>query len=205
MPFLRYSIAILVFLTVATVSILGLRGRRSDQPPLEIFPDMDRQDYYRPQDVSPFFPDQRADRPVVPGTVPAGAFHEDDHFAAGKRGGEFERGFPISVTRELMELGQEKYTIFCSVCHGANGDGNGITKSYGMVATPLFHVDTIRAMPEGEIFNTITYGKNNMGPYGARLRIQERWAIIAYLRALQRANNAREADVPAEYRVELGL
>ena len=104
-----------------------------------------------------------------------------------------------------MELGREKFTIFCTVCHGASGDGNGITKLYGIVMTASYHDDRLRQMAEGELFQTITLGKNNMGPYGAKLRPQERWAVVAYLRALQRAQNATAADVPPEKRAELGL
>ena len=202
---MRYFITIFIFLIVATLSIAGLRGRKSAKPPLEVFNDMDRQYKYLPQAPSPFFADGRADRPVVPGTVPLGSFQEDTYFATGKDGDEFGRGFPVQVDHQLMELGREKYEIFCAVCHGRTGDGNGITKSYGMVATPTYHEDRLRGMAEGEIFDTISSGKNNMGPYGAKLRLEERWAIIAYLRALQLARNATQENVPPEHRKELGL
>ena len=111
----------------------------------------------------------------------------------------------MSIDHQLLELGREKYDIFCAVCHGATGDGNGITKSYGMVATPTYHVDRLRGLAEGEIFDTITNGKNNMGPYGAKLRYEERWAVIAYLRALQLAQNATPDDVPHASRKDIGL
>jgi mono/diheme cytochrome c family protein len=104
-----------------------------------------------------------------------------------------------------MALGHEKFQIFCSSCHGTTGDGNGITKKYGMIATPSYHDDRFRNMPEGEIFNTITHGKNLMGPYGAKLRYNERWAIVAYVRALQRAQTATINDVPQQNRKELDL
>lgn len=202
---MRYFLAILIFLIVATLSIAGLRGRKSAKPPLEVFNDMDRQYKYLPQAPSPFFADGRADRPVVPGTVPLGSFQEDAYFVTGKDGEVFGRGFPMTVDHRLMELGREKYDIFCAVCHGRTGDGNGITKSYGMVATPTYHEDRLRGMAEGEIFDTISNGKNNMGPYGAKLRHEERWAIIAYLRALQLAQNATLEDVLPASRKELDL
>ena len=202
---MRYFIAFFIFLVIAAFSIAGFRGSNSSKPPLEVFPDMDRQFKYKPQAESAFFTDGRADRPPVPGTVSLGSFHENDYFVTGKADGEFGRGFPISVDFDTMKHGREKFTIFCAVCHGASGDGNGITKKYGMVATPSFHNDRFRNMPEGEIFNTITNGKNNMGPYGAKLRPSERWAVIAYVRALQRAQNSRISDVPAENMGDLGL
>ncbi len=202
---MRYFIAFFIFLVVTTLSFTGFRGSRSSKPPLEMFPDMDRQAKYKPQAESNIFADRRVDRPPVPGTVSIGSFHENEYFATGKVGGDFGRGFPLAVDAGLMKLGQEKFTIFCAVCHGASGDGNGITKKYGMVATPTYHNQRFRDMPEGEIFNTITKGKNNMGPYGAKLRLRERWAVIAYLRALQRSQNSRLADVPSEHREDLGL
>ena len=151
------------------------------------------------------FPDGRADRPPVPGTASFGSFHENEYFVTGQSDGDFGRGIPLTVDAEMMKLGREKFEIFCAVCHGASGDGNGITKKYGMVATPSYHNQRLRDMPEGEIFNTITKGKNNMLPYGAKLRPGERWAVIAYLRALQRAQNSSLSDVPAENRGDLGL
>jgi mono/diheme cytochrome c family protein len=93
--------------------------------------------------------------------------------------------------------------IYCAPCHGALGDGNGITKQYGMVATPTFHEDRLRQMPHGEIFNTITHGKNTMMPYADKLAPDERWAVVAYMRALQRAHHASINDVPLEKRGEL--
>ena len=202
---MRYFIAFFIFLVVTTLSFTGFRGSRSSKPPLEMFPDMDRQFKYKPQAESNLFADGRADRPPVPGTVSFGSFHENEYYVTGMIDEDFGRGFPLTVDVGLMKLGREKFTIFCAVCHGASGDGNGITKKYGMVATPTYHNERFRDMPEGEIFNTITKGKNNMGPYGAKLRPGERWAVIAYLRALQRAQNSSLADVPAEHRGDLGL
>ena len=218
---MRYFIAIFAFSCVALVTILGFRGSKSTQTPVYVFPDMDFQAKYLPQGENKFFPNQMDDRPVVQGTVPRGyepevkdIFSEDFEYAqaenpslySGKNDeGEWYRGFPVPVTNELMELGREKYTIFCSVCHGALGDGNGITKQYGMIATPSYHDERLRTMAEGEIFNTITHGKNTMGSYGDKLKPQERWAVVLYVRALQQAQNASLEAVPANHRSELGL
>lgn len=218
---MRYFIGIWIFLIVATISILGFRGDKSTSQPLYVFPDMDWQAKYLPQGGNQFFADGRNDRPVVPGTVGRGygweikevfsADYQDEVlqnpplYSGKDADGEWLRGFPVEVTDEFMQLGKEKYAIFCAVCHGAAGDGNGITKQYGMAATPTYHDDRLRGQAEGEIFNTITYGKNLMGAYGMKLRPEERWAVIAYMRALQLANDASVEDVPAQFKPELGL
>ena len=212
---MRYYLFLLFLAGVAVISIFGLRGSKSSRPPLEIFPDMDRQARYKPQGENTFFADNRNDRPVVPGTVPfltdnqqrypftapKDGFYEDDYLASGKSpDGSFGRGIPIPVTHELMQHGRDRYNIYCAVCHGEIGDSNGITKQYGMVGVPSYHQERFREMPEGELYHTIRYGKNTMGAYGAKLSIEERWAVVAYLRALQRAANARLEDVPQEER-----
>ncbi len=203
---MRYVYLAFAFLLVATVSILGFRGSKSSRPPIEIFPDMDQQPKYMPQGESSFFPDGRVDRPVPANTVARGFFSEDDHLAFGKdENGEFARGFPMDITKELLERGRDRYAIFCAVCHGASGDGNGITKQYGMIATPSYMRDDLLNMPEGEIFDTITNGKNTMGRYGDKLTVEDRWAIVAYFKVLQRAQQGTLGDVPVDKRSELGL
>lgn len=209
---MRYAYYTLAFLCLLTVSIMGFRGEFATRPPIEVFPDMDRQAKYKPQASSKFFADGRADRAPVPGTVPHGRTTEgdpaflkaDDFLYAGKaRSGDFAKGFPLEVTESFVRQGQGRFQIYCQPCHGALGDGNGITKQYGMVATPTFHDKRLRDMTEGEIFNTITHGKNTMGSYGDKLSTEERWAVIAYVRALQRAAHASVDDVPQANRGEL--
>ena len=222
---MRYAYFTLAFLVVLLISVMGFRGLRSTRPPIEVFPDMDRQAKYKPQAESRFFADGRADRPIPPGTVPygrgrgvevernaegepvAGPFFDpsylradDFHYAGKAPDGTFARGFPMPVTEALVRRGQNRFNIYCQPCHGALGDGQGITKSYGMVVTPTYHDDRIRNMPEGEIFNTITNGKNTMFPYADKLSPDDRWAVIAYVRALQRARQGTIADVPADQR-----
>ncbi len=209
---MRYAYYTLAFLVVLTLSVMGFRGLPATRPPIEVFPDMDHQAKYKPQAESKFFADGRADRPIPAGTVPYGRdaikadpdfLKADDARYAGKNAdGSFVRGFPagLEVTREFIEKGQGRYQIYCAPCHGALGDGNGITKSYGMVATPTYHDDRLRTMPEGEIFNTITNGKNTMMPYADKLSPDDRWAVVAYVRALQRAQHATIDDVPPEQR-----
>ena len=209
---MRYAYFTLAFVVVLLVSVMGFRGSPSTRPPLEVFPDMDHQAKYKPQAESKFFADRRADRPLPAGTVPFGrdANHEDPaflraddaHYAGKAADGSFVRGFPkdIEVTRAFVERGQNRFQIYCSPCHGQLGDGNGITKSYGMLTVPSYHDDRIRNMPEGEIFNTITNGKNTMMPYADKLSPDDRWAVVAYVRALQRAAHGSINDVPTEQR-----
>lgn len=214
---MRYLYLATFLVVVLTVSVLGFRGSISTKPPLEVFPDMDHQAKYQPQGQSRFFADGRADRPVPAGTVAYGRRTDrpdadllaaDSHTYRGKNAdGEFARGFPadLEIDRALLQKGRERFTIYCAPCHGALGDGNGITKQYGMGATPSFHDDRIRQMPEGEIYNTIVNGKANMLSYADKLAVNERWAVIAYLRALQRAQTGTAADVPPSHKSELGL
>ena len=213
---MRYVYLVTAFLVVLTISIAGFRGRRSTKPPIEVFPDMDRQAKYKPELESRFFADGRVDRPLPAGVVARGRTVElnpdflraDDFLFRGKAAnGEFARGFPpqLTINERFMARGRERYTIYCAPCHGALGDGQGITRGYGMVTTASYQDDRIRQMPEGEIFNTITNGKNTMQPYADKLGPEDRWAVIAYVRALERARHGTVADVPADHKADLGL
>lgn len=218
---MRIFFGIFTFLCVATVSILWFRGTKSPLPPLYIFPDMDFQAKYHAQGENHFFTDHRDARPVVQGTIPRGtAWNETEVFDSAyayapaqdpilytgqNPDGSFFRGFPLPVTHQLLELGQAKFNIYCAVCHNPLGNGDGVTKKYGMIATPSYYDERLRTMPEGEIFDTITHGKNTMLPYGDKLSPSERWAVVAYVRALQRAAHATLNDVPADHRADLGL
>ena len=205
---MRYAYYVLAVLVVAVVSLAGFRGCTSTRNPIELFDDMVRQPKYKAQSRSEFFADGRTDRPLPHNVVARGDLQLDEQRYHGKNtDGSFARGFPaaLPVTNELIARGQQRVTIYCAPCHGALGDGQGITKPYGMSATPTYHDDRLRQMAEGELFNTITNGKNTMMPYADKLPADDRWAAIAYLRALQRAQNGREADVPATARAPLGL
>ncbi len=126
-----------------------------------------------------------------------------DYYDTGKMGENWGTGLPVAVTPELMERGRERFMINCAVCHGANGAGNGIAKQYGLATIVTLQDQRIRNMSDGEIFNTITHGKGTMLAYGGNVLVHDRWAIIAYLRALQRSQNATLGDVPEEKRAEL--
>jgi mono/diheme cytochrome c family protein len=221
---LRGFFLIFLLTGVAIVAVFGFRGQKSTGSPIEVFPDMVRQPKVRAQAPLGFFADGRGPRVPVAGTVPIGyempkasnenasqtearprlAFSGDtDYYNTGKMGTNWGTGFPIPVTNELMERGRQRFTINCAVCHGMTAHGDGITKQYGLTTVVSLQDERIRKMADGEIFNTITNGKNTMLPYGPNVMVNDRWAIIAYLRALQRSQNATEADVPAEHRAEL--
>jgi mono/diheme cytochrome c family protein len=205
------------FVAVLVLSVYGIRGIRFTHPPMDVFPEwlfpsMRLQPKYKPQGTSSFFADGRADRMPPAGTVPASMpLRDDDTLYLGKNpDGSWIRGFPaaIAVDRRLLDRGRERYAIYCAPCHGLVGDGNGVTHKYGMAATPTYHDDRLRKMAEGEIFNTVTNGKqpaNLMPSYADKLTPQDRWAVIAYVRALQRAQSGAVADVAPGHRAELGL
>jgi mono/diheme cytochrome c family protein len=210
---MRNVYLVTAFLVVLTLSVLGLRGTKFTQPPMDVFPEwafpgMKRQPKYKPQSESKFFADGRTDRPIPAGVVSRDPLRNDDALYVGKSAdGAWLRGFPaaVPVDGKLIARGQERFTIYCAPCHGALGDGNGITKQYGMGATPTYHDDRLRQMAEGEIFNTITHGKTNMLSYADKLKPEDRWAVILYVRALQRAQTSAASDVPADHQSELGL
>lgn len=205
---MRYVYYVTFFVVVLTVGIFGFRGSKSLRPPLEVFPDMDRQAHYLAQGSSAFFADGMADRPMPQGVVARGDLRENTALYEGKiSNGAWLMGIPKDLTADAQFLhhGKERYQIYCAPCHGALGDGNGITKLYGMGATPTYHDDRLVKMADGEIFNTITHGKNTMMSYADKLEPSERWAVVAYVRALQRAQRGRVEDVPASHRAELGI
>jgi mono/diheme cytochrome c family protein len=213
---MRHVYLVTVFVCVLLFSLLGLRGTKFTSPPLDVFPEwafpgMKYQPKLRPQAESKFFADGRADRMPVEHTVMRGMLRTDDALYAGKNAsGQFITGFPASITVDVqfIQHGRERYQIYCSPCHGAVGDGNGITKKYGMGTTPSYHDDARRKLTEGQIFDTITHGtaNKNMLPYADKLSPEDRWAVVAYVRALQRAQQGTATDVTdAAERKKLGL
>jgi mono/diheme cytochrome c family protein len=226
---LRAFFLIFALVAVAWVAVFGFRGQKSGKPEIEIFPDMVRQPKVRAQSESNFFPDQRGARHPVDGTVPIGydmplaedegtavdqqgeramqprlGFSEGtDYFNTGKMGANWGSGIPLEVTPALMQRGEQRFNINCAVCHGPLAAGDGIVKQYGLATVVSLQDDRLRNMADGEIFNTITHGKNTMMAYGPRVTVHDRWAIICYLRALQRSQHASAADVPAEHQADL--
>lgn len=202
---MRYFLAGFILLVVALVGVAGFRGGTSRRPPIEVFPDMDRQPKLRPQTDASFFEDGLSSRLFVPGTVARGTPYQDLPVNTGMITGttNFVPSIPLEVNPGLMARGRERYDIYCSPCHGLAADGKGITTKYGMAIIANLHDKRIVEMPDGELFHIITQGKNNMGAYGATIPIQDRWAIIAYTRALQRSRLAAMDEIPPAARSAL--
>ena len=204
---MRYFLLIFGLLVVTVMFVAGKRGDASRRPPIELFPDMDRQPKLRPQAPNQFFTSGQSSQLPVAGTVARGVAYEDSPANTGKLPGttNWVEILPVPVTAELLARGQQRYTINCAPCHAATGDGKGITTRYGMAGVASFHDARLVKMPDGQYFNTITHGSPSllMGPYGANIEVPDRWAIIAYVRALQRSRLASLDDVPADRRAAL--
>ncbi|MHB8519528.1 MAG: c-type cytochrome [Limisphaerales bacterium] len=203
---MRYFLAAYFLVAVLVVGILGFRGSMSRNPPLYIFPDMDRQPKLRPEKPNLFFADNMGSRLPVPGTIARGTPYEDSPVNTGKnKDGTFVEANPVPITAQLMARGQERYQINCAPCHGAVGDGKGITSKYGLGPIANLHDERIIKQTDGEIFNTITHGSKAglMTPYAAQVNINDRWAIIAYVRALQLSRYGALDEVPPEQRSTL--
>jgi mono/diheme cytochrome c family protein len=202
---MRYFLIILLLVAAGVVSIAGFRGSISRKPPLEVFPDMKRQPRLGPQKPFAFLPDGRSSLLPVPGTISRQAPFEDLPVNTGTLPGttNWVETNPLPLTAELLARGRERFTVFCSPCHSAVGDGNGIATKYGMLKAGNFHEPRLVQMTDGELFQTVTKGKNQMPSYASQVPGPDRWAIIAYVRALQRARLGTPEDVPAERRATL--
>jgi mono/diheme cytochrome c family protein len=165
---------------------------------------MARQPRYDPLESSDFFADGMASRPRVAGTVARGELSVNPFMETGKIGGADGDGFPFPVTREVVDRGQERFTIYCSECHGRLGDGDGMIPSRGFRRPPSFHTEALRTAPTGHFFDVMTNGFGAMPTYAPQVPVRDRWAIIAYIRALQLSQNATIAQVPPEKRAQLG-
>ena len=192
---------------LSTLALGACRGTESGSSPVHLVRNMDAQERFDPQEANSFFADGRAMRPVVPGTVARGMLKEDSRFYEGRNeGGGYVDRVPLPMTRELLLRGQERFNIFCAPCHGRAGDGEGIitTGGFGFTPAPTFHSDRLRDISDGYLYEVIANGIRTMPAYGHQVPVADRWAITAYIRALQRSQNAAQEDVPASVRAEIG-
>lgn len=195
---MRYFIASFLAIIVLTVGVLGFRGDTFRKPPLELFPDMDRQPKLRPQEPSSLFPNGISSQPYVEGTIPRSesfASHGlPEVYPFDQKGAV--TGFvgsstnivevnPFPITEEFLARGQQRFDIYCAPCHGPLGDGKGITTQFGMNLIRNLVDEYAMKQPDGQIYQTISNGKGAMGQYGSVISIPDRWAVVAYLRALQ--------------------
>lgn len=173
------------------------RGTTSDKPPIHINPSMDDQSKYLAQSKSNFFANGSTMRMPVEGTVARDELHKNTEYFYGKDGnGKPVKKAPLKYTMKVLQRGQERYNIYCSPCHSRAGDGQGIVIKRGFIPAPTFHQDRLRNIEDGYIFNVISNGFRNMPSYAYQVPVADRWAIVGYVRALQRSQNASSQDVP---------
>lgn len=190
----------LSFLLGIALLLGGCRGSLKEDPPIHINPNMDAMERFEAQEANPFFEDGRAMRPPVPGTVARGMLREDVAFHTGRNAdGGYVQVMPVEYTVELANRGRERYDIYCSVCHGVAGDGQGIVMTGGYGFVPIgFHNDRLRTIEDGYLYEVISQGVRTMPAYAQQIPIADRWAIVAYVRALQHSQNADRDDIPAD-------
>ncbi len=164
---------------------------------------MHNQPKYIPLREATFFADQRSARPLVAGTVARGQLHDDPLLDTGKVNGADATVFPFPIDENVMARGQERFNIYCSPCHGRTGRGDGMIVQRGYRKPPSYHQDRLRAAPVGHFFDVMTNGFGAMPDYAAQLSVRDRWAVAAYIRALQLSENATMEDVPAAQRGNL--
>ncbi len=210
---MRYFFLAYALIALLVVGIFGLRGQKFTKPPVRIFPDMDEQDKLKAQKPDPFFADGQGDRLPVAQTQPRGFNPEGEkviggipeyefggqtgYYYTGHVGDYYGNGMPEELgltpenATELIQRGRERFGIYCAVCHGISGDGNGITANYGVpvAANPNAKLNALtqETYPDGRLYEVITNGKGLMSGYGYNIPVRDRWAIVAYVRTLQAA------------------
>ena len=187
----RAGVLAVIFEVSLVASGCELRQAMYDQP------------RYEPLEASPFFEDGLSSRQPVEGTVARGHLRLDDHYFRGTVNGEPATTIPIAVTRELLDRGRERYDIFCSPCHDRTGTGNGMIVQRGLKQPPSYHEDRLREVPIGHFFDVVTNGFGAMYSYASRIPVDDRWAIAAYVRALQFSQHADFDGLPAEDKAQL--
>jgi mono/diheme cytochrome c family protein len=187
---LRRNLHIVTVVAVA-LAVAGCRQDMHDAP------------RYDPLEASTFFANGQASRMLVANTVPRGMLREDTHLNEGRVDGQLATTFPMPVTADVMARGRERFNVFCTPCHGPTGSGNGMVVQRGFRAPPSYHEDRLRNAPVGYFFDVMTNGFGAMNDYAAQVPVADRWAIAAYIRALQLSQRATLADVPANRRADL--
>ncbi|MEX0716376.1 MAG: cytochrome c [Planctomycetaceae bacterium] len=157
-----------------------------------------------PLERSAFFADGLSARQPIAGTIPRGRLVTDDAFATGRRNGELVTEFPVTVNRELLERGRQRFDIFCAACHDRTGYGQGMVVRRGFPAPPSYHIDRLRDAPPGHFFDVMTNGFGRMPSYASQVPVADRWAIAAYIRALQLSQHAEVSELSDEERKKLG-
>jgi mono/diheme cytochrome c family protein len=193
------------YLVGALLLLAACRGSHAEDPPIvPIRGPIYNQPRFDPMAESDLFPDRRAMRPVPAGTVAQGSAKQDERLSFGKNpDGSFISGFPVEVTLDVLKRGEERFNIYCAPCHGITGAGDGMVSKRGYAGVANLHDARIRDLPEGDLYNTIAAGKNLMPSYALQLKEGDRWAVVAYLRALQKSQNAALTDLTDAERAQL--
>jgi mono/diheme cytochrome c family protein len=190
-------------LITAAAVLTGCAGTTSRQEPISLIPDMDYQDRYDPQSERPFFSDHRASRVPPEGTVARGMEKADVGFHTGAVNGQYVGRNPLPITEELLVTGQQRFNTYCSPCHDRTGKGRGIVAQRAVWIPTNLQEPRVKEFNDGEIFQVISQGRRTMPPYRFQITEADRWAIVAYVRALQRTTEATIEDVPADQRANL--
>lgn len=200
---MKISALRLTLAAAAAILLSGCAGQSSRNTPVVIFTDMDYQGRYEPQGEGRYFSDRRASRRPVPGTIAVGQLNQDESFYTGLVSNQYVGKNPVTIDMEVMRTGQRRFNTYCSPCHDRTGTGRGLVGQRAVWIPTNLHEDRVRAFNDGEIYHVITNGRRSMPSYRHQIVPEDRWAIVAYLRALQRAKAGTVEDVPADLRSDL--
>jgi mono/diheme cytochrome c family protein len=212
---MRYFLLIFGIVVIGTILIAGRRGDISRNRPIQIFPDMKRQAKLRPQTANGFFASGFSSQLPQPGTIAQSKpmsvgdkevySFEDSPVNTGREPGKtnFVAFNPYPMNETLLKRGQQRFNIYCAPCHGQTGQGDGVVKKFGMATVRSLHEQIVVNQGDGEIFNTISNGKLTMQGYGPQIPVEDRWAIVAYVRALHLSRLGSVEDLSTETRAKL--
>jgi mono/diheme cytochrome c family protein len=189
-----------LYMTLAGSALsAGCQGQKSSNPPIHPNLNMDFQSSLKSQEETELFADGRAMRPQVAGTIPRSEVVGSEEFRTGKKGDTFVPDIPSQLSRELLDRGQDRYAIYCTPCHGGAGYADGLVVKRGGMKPPSFHEDRLVTMPAGQIYEAMSKGvRGNMPSYANKLTVADRWAVVAYVRALQISQSTGLENVPED-------
>lgn len=202
---MRLSTSHLASLLLLSLLLMSCRGQLSEKPPISPQQNMQFQNRFNAQEENEFFANNMAMRPPVEGTIARGNLRQNSELYQGRdENGNFITEIPLDVTQSFLYRGKERYDIYCTPCHGKTGDGQGIimTGQYGYVPAPSYHRQASYDMPDGQFYSAITEGIRSMPAYNTQIKVEDRWAIVAYIRALQESQNVPREELE-QYDVDI--
>lgn len=195
---MKLTVYHILALLLVSVALMSCRGQKTDKPPVRTHFNMNFQERFNAQQENQFFENGMAMRMPVEGTVARGNLRNNTALFEGvDENGDFVDEIPVEMSESFLYRGKERYDVFCTACHGGTGDGRGIimTGDYGYVPAPTFHRSGSYDMPDGELYSAIANGIRSMPSYASQIKVEDRWAIVAYIRALQKSQNIQEAEM----------